>query len=115
MIQKELAEKFDYKKNNMNKYKFILQLCTHYKVLFDVSNKVFFPKPKVQSKIVEFKLIKKNVDQKKLNNFTNIIFGNKRKKLKNKINNICSINKEAADKRVEELNFNELLEIYKFF
>ena len=115
MIQKELAIKFDYRKEKINKYKFIIKICCDYEILFDVSNKVFFPKPKVQSKIVEFKLIKKNVDQKKLNNFTNIIFGNKRKKLKNKINNICSINKEAADKRVEELNFNELLEIYKFF
>ncbi len=115
MIQKELAIKFDYRKEKINKYKFIIKMCSDYETLFDVSNKVFFPKPKVQSKIVEFKLIKKNVDQKKLNNFTNIIFGNKRKKLKNKINNICSINKEAADKRVEELNFNELLEIYKFF
>ena len=115
MIQKELSIKFDYRKAKMNKYKFLIQVCCDYKILFDVSNKVFYPKPKVQSKIVEFKLKKNNIDQKKLIGFTNIIFGNKRKRLKNKIPEISSINKELFNKRVEELNFNELLEIYKFF
>lgn len=115
MIQKELAIKFDYNKEKINKYKFIIRICADYKILFNVSNKVFYPKPKVQSKIVEFKLKKNNIDQKKLIGFTNIIFGNKRKRLKNKIPELSSINKEIFNKRVEELNFNELLEIYKFF
>ena len=56
----------------------------------------------MQSKIVEFKLKKNNIDKKKLFNFSNIIFGNKRKRLKNKIPEISSINKEILDKRVEE-------------
>ena len=115
MIQKELAIKFDYSKEKINKYKFIIKICADYKILFNVSNKVFYPKPKVQSKIVEFKLKKNNLDQKKLIDFTNIMFANKRKRLKNKIPQISSINKEILNKRVEELNFNELLEIYKFF
>ena len=115
MIQKELAIKFDYKKKKINKYKFIIKYCSDYKILFDVSNKVFFPKPKVQSKIVEFKLKTKNIDQKKLLNFTEIIFGNKRKTIKNKFTNISSINKEILNKRVEELNYYQILEIYKFF
>ena len=115
MIQKELAIKFDYRKEKINKYKFIIKICSDYEILFDVSNKVFFPKPKVQSKIVEFKLKNNNIEQKKLLNFTNIIFGHKRKTIKNKITNISSINKEIQNKRVEELNFNEILEIYQFF
>ena len=115
MIQKELAIKFDYRKEKINKYKFKIKICSDYEILFDVSNKVFFPKPKVQSKIVEFKLKNNNIEQKKLLNFTNIIFGHKRKTIKNKITNISSINKEIQNKRVEELNFNEILEIYKFF
>ena len=69
----------------------------------------------MQSKIVEFTLKKNNIDQKRLIDFTNIIFGNKRKRLKNKIPQIPSINKEIFNKRIEELNFNEVLEIYKFF
>ena len=115
MIQKELAIKFDYRKEKINKYKFIIKICSDYEILFDVSNKVFFPKPKVQSKIVEFKLKNNNIEQNKLLNFTNIIFGHKRKTIKNKITNISSINKQIQNKRVEELNFNEILEIYKFF
>tara|TARA_Y100001970_G_C14252549_1_gene872884 strand:+ start:5861 stop:6586 length:726 start_codon:yes stop_codon:yes gene_type:complete len=115
MIQKELAIKFDYRKDKINKYKFIIKICSDYEILFDVSNKVFFPKPKVQSKIVKFKLKTNSIDQKKLLNFTKIIFENKRKTIKNKITNISSINKEILNKRVEELNFNQILEIYKFF
>ena len=115
MIQKELAIKFDYRKGKINKYKFIIKICSDYKILFNVSNKVFFPKPKVQSKIVEFRLKEHNVDQKKLLDFTNIIFGNKRKTIKNKITDNALINKEILNKRIEELNFNQILEIYKFF
>ncbi len=115
MIQKELAIKFDYRKEKINKYKFIIKICSDYEILFDVSNKVFFPRPKVQSKIVKFKLKKNNINQKKLLNFTNIIFGHKRKTIKNKIINISSIDKDILNRRIEELNFNKILEIYKFF
>ena len=115
MIQKELAEKFDYNKSKMNKYKFIIQVCANYKILFNVSNKVFYPKPKVNSKVVEFKLKNIQVDQSKLLKFTNEIFKNKRKSLKNKIENSKLIDKKILSKRVEELSFNELLKIYNFF
>ena len=115
MIQKELAEKFDYNKNKMNKYKFIIQICANYKILFNVSNKVFYPKPKVKSKVVVFKLKKIQVDQSKLLKFTNEIFKNKRKSLKNKIENSKLIDKKILSKRVEDLSFNELLKIYNFF
>ena len=115
MIQKELALKFDYRKEKINKYKFIIKICCDYKILFDVSNKVFYPKPKVQSKIVEFKLKIHNINKKKLLTFTNTIFGNKRKRIKNKLSNISLVNKEILNKRVEELSFNEILDIYKSF
>jgi len=115
MIQKELAEKFDYNKCKMNKYKFIIKVCADYKMLFNVSNKVFYPKPKVNSKVVEFKLKNIQVDQNKLLNFTNQIFKNRRKSLRNKIKNSSLINKKILSKRVEELNFGELLKIYNFF
>ena len=53
MVEEVLAIKFDYNKKKINKYKFIIQICCDYNILFDVSNKVFYPKPKVQSKIVK--------------------------------------------------------------
>ena len=115
MIQKELAEKFDYNKSKMNKYKFIIKLCSNYKILFNVSNKVFYPKPKVESKVVEFKLKNVQIDKNKLLNFTNKIFRNRRKNLRNKIENSLLINEEIMNKRVEELSFEELLKIYNFF
>ena len=115
MIQKELAEKFDYRKKKMNKYKFIIQMCSNYQMLFNVSNKVFYPKPKVSSKVVEFKLKNIQIDQKKLLNFINKIFSNKRKNMRNKINNRRLINEKTLNKRVEELTFNELLKIYNSF
>ena len=115
MIQKELAEKFDYRKKKMNKYKFIIKVCANYKMLFNVSNKVFYPKPKVKSKVVEFELKNIKVNQSKLLKFTNNIFKNRRKKLKNKIKNSFLIDQKILSKRVEDLSFNELLKIYDFF
>ncbi len=115
MIQKELAEKFDYRKKRMNKYKFIIEMCSNYKILFNVSNKVFYPKPKVNSSVVEFKLKNIQIDEKKLLNFINKIFSNKRKNMRSKINYREFINEKILNKRVEELSFNELLKIYNFF
>ena len=115
MIQKELAEKFDYNNSKMNRYKFIIQVCSDYKMLFNVSNKVFYPKPKVNSKVVEFKLKNIQVDQSKLLKFTNEIFKNKRKSLRNKVKISKLIDKKILNKRVEELSFKELLKIYDFF
>ena len=114
MIQKELAIKFDYNKIKMNKYKFLIKLCSDYKILFDVGNKVFYPRPKVNSNVVEFTLKNIKIDQNKLLNFVNKIFLNKRKNIRNKINNNLNIDEKILRKRVEELNFDELLEIYKF-
>ena len=114
MIQKELAEKFDYRKKKMNKYKFIIQMCSNYKMLFNVSNKVFYPKPKVNSKVVKFELKKNIIDQKELLLFINKIFSNKRKNMRGKLNNSKFINDKILNKRVEELTFKELLKIYNF-
>jgi len=115
MIQKELAEKFDYRKKRMNKYKFIIEMCSNYKILFNVNNKIFYTKPKVSSKVVEFKLKNIQIDEKKILNFINKIFSNKRKNMRSKINYREFINEKILNKRVEELSFNELLKIYKFF
>ena len=115
MIQKELAEKFDYKKKKMNKYKFIIKMCSNYNILFKVNNKVFYPKPKVNSNVVKFELKNIQIDQKKLMNYTNKIFSNKRKSLRNKLKNNSYTNELILKKRVEELNFDELLEIYNIF
>ena len=81
MIQKEVAEKFDYNIKNMNKYKFLTRIMSSYSRHFEVSPKVFIPQPKVKSTVVKFKFKNNNVDINRANNFSDIIFKNVRKKI----------------------------------
>ena len=113
MIQKEVAEKFDYSLPNMNKYKFLTKILTSYKRCFDVSSKVFVPKPKVKSTVVKFKFKNKITDLKKANLFCKLIFRNIRKKINNNIKTRKKI--DLLEKRVNELSINDLLRIYNFF
>lgn len=113
MIQKEVAFKFDYNLTNMNKYKFLTKIVSNYKICFDVSSNVFVPKPKVKSTVVKFKFKKKIVNLKKANNFSNIIFKNIRKKIYNNLK--IKSNNELTNKRVNQLNIDELLSIYNLF
>ena len=115
MIQKEVAIKFDYNKEKLNKYKFLIKLCSEYKRCFNVSPSVFFPKPKVVSTIVKFKFNKKSINWNKADNFVSKIFKNKRKKI---FNNLLIDKKKGfnlLDKRIDQININELLRIYNFF
>ena len=115
MIQKELADKLDYKTKKMNKYKFISEYCGRYKILFNVSPNVFYPKPKVYSKVVKFELIKKNINLQNLDYFLNRFFINKRKKIKSNKNIKFFIGETIANKRYEDLKYTEILKIYKRF
>jgi len=115
MIQSELADKLDYNKDKMNKYKFVSKYCGKYKILFNVSPNVFYPKPKVNSKVVKFELIKKNIHSQKLDYFLNKFFVNKRKKIKSNKNIKNLIDKKIENKRYEDLKYCEILLIYKKF
>ena len=113
MIQKEVAEKFDYNINNMNKYKFLTRIVSNYKICFDVSTKVFSPKPKVNSSVVKFIFKKKVQNLDKATNFSKLIFKNIRKKINNNIK--IKIKNEIMNKRVNQLSINDLLFIYNNF
>ena len=113
MIQKEMSLKFDYKLPKMNKYKFLTRIVSNYNRCFDVSSKVFFPKPKVKSTIVKFKFNKKYIDLKKANYFSTKIFKNVRKKIYNNLD--TNIENNLFNKRVNQLNIDELISIYDFF
>ena len=99
----------------MNKYKFISEYCGKYKILFNVSPNVFYPKPKVNSKVIKFKLIKKNIDLQNLDYFIKTFFVNKRKKIKSNKNIKILINETIANKRYEDLKYSEILDIYERF
>ena len=113
MIQKEMSIKFDYNIPKMNKYKFLTKISSDYTRCFDVSSKVFFPKPKVKSSIVRFKLKNKEINFEKAYYFSSKIFKNIRKKINNNIKT-NSYNK-LMNKRVNQLNIDELLTIYNSF
>ena len=113
MLQKEVAEKFDYNLPKMNKYKFITNIVSSFSKCFEVSSDVFIPKPKVRSAVVKFKFNKMNFDIDKALNFSNLIFKNVRKKINNNAN--IKNKHKILNKRVNELTINELLYIYNLF
>jgi len=113
MIQKEVALKFDYNLPNMNKYKFLTYIVSIYSRLFDVSSKVFLPKPKVKSTVVKFTFNKKDFDINNAMKFSNLIFKNVRKKINNNIN--IKNTSKLLEKRVNQLTIDDLLNIYNFF
>ena len=119
MIQKEFAEKIDTNNNlKKNKYNFFIDVTAKYKIQFTLSNKVFYPKPKVKSCIVTIK-------PKKINNLSKInlllyskkIFSNKRKKIKNIISIPLKDKKiiSLLNQRAEDLKTQELIYLFNKF
>ena len=115
MIQSELADKFCISKGKMNKYRFLANYCSNFKIEFNVSPNVFYPKPKVNSKVIKFKLTRKNIKIQNLDYFLNIFFKNKRKKIKSNKNFKFLINEKITNKRYEDLKYDEILDIYEKF
>ena len=119
MVQKEVAEKFDYKiTKKINKNNFFIFNSCYYKNVFNISNNVFYPKPKIQSSVITLK--PKNsydIDLKKLKLFTDKVFKNKRKKLKNNIafNFENKKIKELLNQRVENLKNEDLMYLFNKF
>ena len=127
MIQKEVAQKMNYNINDkLNRLSFLISISCNYKIEFHVSKNVFFPKPKVDSSVI--KLLKKNnikLDFSKLENFTRLLFRNKRKKIKNvlpiqiinilKQNNISYDFNEILNSRAEDLKIEIITKLFKEF
>ena len=119
MVQKEVAEKLDYSKTNkINKNNFFIFNSCYYKNVFNISNNVFYPKPRIQSSVITLRPKNlKNFDLNKLRYFTNKIFKNKRKKLKNNIIFNCENTKikQLLNKRVESLKNEDLMYLFNKF
>ena len=121
MIQKEVADKMNYvnkiKKNRLNLF---LEVASSYNIEFDVSNNVFFPKPKINSSVIT--ISPKNnlkIDLNKFESFTREIFQYKRKKLstvlKLKEKKISLSNSNIYEKRAEDLTLYELISVFNQF
>ena len=121
MVQKEVAEKLNYKLDKKNKFSFFIDATSTYKIEFNVSKEVFYPKPRVNSTIIRISPTKNNLNKIKLLKFTNLAFANKRKKLKNALQDIefIKINKlkfnEIINKRAEDLETDELIYLFNKF
>ena len=120
MIQKEVANKMNYINNSKkNRLNLLMEISSNYYIKFNVSNKVFFPKPKVDSSVIKIipKRTRINIDD--FENFTRDIFKFKRKKLSKvlSLNNLkkSRIKNEYLEKRAEDLSTNELLQVFKEF
>ena len=120
MIQKEVAQKMQYKNiKKRNRLNVLTEITSNFDIEFNVSRNVFYPKPKIMSSVVSIKPKKDiNIDLNNLENFTRDIFKNKRKQIANvlqikKIKNINKINNLNIFKsRAEDLSLKELIIIF---
>ena len=119
MIQKEVAKKFDYNKTKkINKNNFFIFNSCFYKNVFNISNNVFYPKPKIQSSVISLKPKNlNNFDLNKLKFFTDKVFKNKRKKLKNNISFKLESPrvKQLLDQRAESLKNDDMMYLFNKF
>lgn len=120
MVQKEVADKINYKKNlKNNKLRFLIEATSEFNSNFDVPNNVFYPKPKVTSSVITLKPKNKDkINKNKLIIFTNKIFSKKRKKISNileKTNYSDNYSKNLLNMRSEDLSTNELLHLFNKF
>ena len=121
MIQKEVADKMNYvNKTKKNRLNLFIEVASRFNIEFNVSNNVFFPKPKINSSVIT--IIPKNnlnIDLNKFESFTREIFQYKRKKLstvlKLKGKKICLSNSGIYEKRAEDLILSQLMIVFNQF
>ena len=115
LIQKEVSIKFDYKLSiKKNKYCLFLKTISKYEILFNISKKVFYPKPKITSSLIKITPQNIKIDKYELWNFSNKLFLNKRKKLNktfSKLNDNIKF-KDILEKRPEQLNKEEYIKLF---
>ena len=120
MFQKEVGEKIIACLGNKNYSRLSIITKSRLKILnyFYVSRNCFFPKPKVDSIVIEFKpIIRKDINFKSINSLeyiTNVFFSNKRKMInktfkKLKIDNYRFIKSQNIDLTLRPENLSEKL------
>jgi 16S rRNA (adenine1518-N6/adenine1519-N6)-dimethyltransferase len=121
MVQKEVADSIiaQPKTKEYTKLSVFVQLFCETKRLFNVKKGAFYPPPRVESSVIELIPYKKNrlnVDiDKRFFEFLNILFAHPRKTVKNNIKKIMrdvEALKEFLNKRPEELNIEEIYQVY---
>ena len=113
MVQKEVAIKMDYKKNiKQNKYSLFINSISKYETIFHISNKVFYPRPKIKSSVIRINPTNdKDIDKNKLWNFTFELFKNKRKIIKM----LSYKDDKKNSKRAEDLDYIDFWKLFNQF
>lgn len=112
MIQKEVADKINHTNKN-NKLKFLIEANSICKIEFNISNKVFYPKPKVKSSIIRIIPNNEKRDFSKLKKFSFQIFNQKRKKISNNLFFKGDVkNNNDLSKRAEDIKSDALIKLF---
>ena len=115
MFQKEFAQRLlDKKLNSINS---LIKCFYTIKLNFNVSKNCYRPIPKVDSSVLTFNKLKKkiiNIDEiNKFIIFKRNLFSHKRKSLKNLLKKYDLKNEFDLNLRVEDLNLDELVKIFR--
>ncbi len=122
MVQKEVAEKLISKPKSKN-YTFLsvfIQTFFNVEYVMSVPARFFKPPPKVTSAVVKL-LPKKNLpvsfeEIKRYKNFVSMLFSNKRKMLRTKIDKKILEKADAKEtSRVEDLTFEDFINLYNIW
>ena len=120
MFQKEVADRI-IAKVNTNKYGRLTILANwkfNVKKICDVSPNSFFPKPKVQSSVLEFLPKKKKFfikDPKNIGKVTNVFFSQRRKMIKKPINIFFKKNFNYSKLQINPFDRPQNISIEKYF
>ena len=107
MVQREVAERLSAKVSTKfyGRTSILVQLHSDVKKIFDVSPENFYPKPKVNSSVIELNPKSNlNFNYEKVDELLKICFAQRRKKLKNNLNKISHSNLEKIIKSGIDLN-----------
>ncbi|NLC97054.1 MAG: 16S rRNA (adenine(1518)-N(6)/adenine(1519)-N(6))-dimethyltransferase RsmA [Erysipelotrichaceae bacterium] len=129
MIQKEVAQRFNAKpsSSDYNALSVITQYLYETKIIMNVSNNVFNPKPKVDSAVIQFKKkqLEDNINRKEFFEFIKGCFKQRRKTLHNNLKEFI-FDKEIIDNiylkgnidkniRAQQLSLEEFINIFKIY
>jgi 16S rRNA (adenine1518-N6/adenine1519-N6)-dimethyltransferase len=124
MIQEEVAQRFAASPNSKvyGIPSVFVQVFSEPKLLFKVSKNCFYPKPKVDSRVIQFDFSKSM--ENKINDitffrkFVRTAFGTRRKTLKNSLSSLnLDLSKADFDftRRAETVSVNEFIELSNIF
>ena len=108
MVQKEVAERLSAKVSSTyyGRISVLLQLYASIKKEFDVNAESFYPKPKVESSVIQIEPNKRvNIDYKKIDKILKLSFQKRRKTIKNNLKTID----EEVEKKILDCGIDPIL------